>query len=120
MAGVLVVVLGTLWRSAITRNRSVPSRPFQIAGNLYHVGHTGMAAFLLTGPEGHVLIDGGYPENAPLIMESIAELGFDIADVRVLLNSHPHSDHAESSSLYFLHRRAGGNSKPCVRGLARL
>lgn len=90
----LFVVLGTLWRSAITRNRSVPDEPFQIAGNLYYVGHTGMTAFLLTGPEGHVLIDGGYPENAPLIIESIAELGFDIADVQVLLNSHPHPDHA--------------------------
>jgi metallo-beta-lactamase class B len=94
VVGTLAILLVLLWRSAITRNRSVPSEPFQIAGNLYHVGHTGMAAFLLTGPEGHVLIDGGYPEHAPLIISSIAELGFDIADVKVLLNSHPHSDHA--------------------------
>ncbi len=94
VAGTLFILLFMLWRSAITRNRSVPSEPFQIAGNLYHVGHTGMAAFLLTGPEGHVLIDGGYPEHAPLIIASIAELGFDIANVKVLLNSHPHSDHA--------------------------
>lgn|SRR5574341_646425 len=83
-----------LWRSAIKRNRSVPDEPFRIAGNLYYVGATGVTAFLLTGPEGHVLIDGGYPETAPLIMASIARLGFDITDVRVLLNSHAHSDHA--------------------------
>jgi metallo-beta-lactamase class B len=94
VAGTLVILLFLLWRSAITRNRSVPTQPFQIAGNLYYVGHTGMAAFLLTGPEGHVLIDGGYPEHPPLIIASIAELGFDIADVKVLLNSHAHSDHA--------------------------
>lgn len=90
----LVVALGTLWRSAIRRNRSIPDEPFQIAGNLYYVGATGVTAFLLTGPDGHVVIDGGYPETAPLIMASIAKLGFAIADVKVLLNSHAHSDHA--------------------------
>jgi len=92
-ATTLVVVLGMLWRSAIKRNRSVPDEPFRIAGNLYYVGPTGVTAFLLTGPEGHVLIDGGYPETAPLIMASIAKLGFDIKDVKVLLNSEPHPDH---------------------------
>jgi len=93
-ATTLVVVAGILWRSAIKRNRSVPDDPFRIAGNLYYVGATGVTAFLLTGPEGHVLIDGGYPETAPLIIASIARLGFDIHDVQVLLNSHAHSDHA--------------------------
>ena len=93
-ATVLVVVLGTLWRSAIKRNRSVPDEPFQIAGNLYYVGSTGITAFLLTGPQGHVLIDGGYPETAPLIAGSIAKLGFKITDVKALLNTHAHSDHA--------------------------
>ena len=93
-ATVLVVVLGTLWRSAIKRNRSVPDEPFRIAGNLYYVGATGVTAFLVTGPAGHVLIDGGYPETAPLIIGSIAKLGFKITDVKVLLNSHAHFDHA--------------------------
>jgi metallo-beta-lactamase class B len=90
----LLAVAFTQWRAAIERNRSIPDEPFRIAGNLYYVGHTGVTAFLLTGPEGHVLIDGGYPEHGPLIIESISQLGFDISDVRVLLNSHPHSDHA--------------------------
>ncbi len=93
-AAALLFVAFTQWRAAITRGRSVPDEPFRIAGNLYYVGHTGVTAFLLTGPDGHVLIDGGYPENAPLIIESISKLGFDIADVKVLLNSHAHSDHA--------------------------
>lgn len=90
----LVAFAFVQWRAAIKRNRSVPDEPFRIAGNLYYVGATGITAFLLTGPEGHVLIDGGYPETAPLITASIARLGFDIADVRVLLNSHAHFDHA--------------------------
>jgi len=93
-AATLIVVLGSQWRAAIRRGRSVPDEPFHIAGNLYYVGATGITVFLLTGPEGHVLIDGGYPETAPLIIASIAKLGFDIADVKVLLNSHAHSDHA--------------------------
>ncbi len=93
-AAALAVVTFTQWRAAITRNRSIPDEPFHIVDNLYYVGATGVTAFLLTSPEGHILIDGGYPENAPLIIASIAELGFDIADVKVLLNSHPHSDHA--------------------------
>ena len=67
------------------KNLSIPTEPFRIAGNLYYVGHTGMGAYLLTGPEGHVLIDGGYRLHPPLIEESISKLGFDIADVKVLL-----------------------------------
>lgn len=95
--GVIGLVVGaafTQWQAAIHRNRSIPDEPLRIAGNLYYVGHTGVASFLLTGPDGHVLIDGGYPEHGPLIINSIAELGFDIRDVKILLNSHPHSDHA--------------------------
>ncbi|HEY4133337.1 MAG TPA: subclass B3 metallo-beta-lactamase [Gemmatimonadaceae bacterium] len=94
---ILVVVFGfllTQWQAAIHRNRSIPDEPFQIAANLYSVGSTGVTAFLITGPEGHVLIDGGYPETAPLIIGSIAKLGFSIKDVKVLLNSHAHFDHA--------------------------
>src|SRR5690606_25351609 len=63
----LVAALGLLWRSAIERNRSTPDEPFRIAGNLYYVGAAGVTSFLLAGPEGHVLIDGGYPETAPAI-----------------------------------------------------
>ncbi len=92
--GAVFAGLFTLWRDAITRNRSVADEPFHIGGNLYYVGHTGLASYLLTGPEGHVLIDGGFPEHGPLIARSIAELGFDVGDVKILLNSHAHSDHA--------------------------
>ena len=90
----LVVLLGSLWRGAIRKNRGMADEPFRVAGNLYYVGGAGVTSFLLTGPEGHVLIDGGFPETAPAIVASIAELGFDIRDVRVLLNTHAHADHA--------------------------
>ena len=70
-----------------------PAEPFRIAGNFYYVGASDVAAFLITGPEGHVVLDAGYPTTARMIMASIAKLGFDIKDVKVLLNSEPHPDH---------------------------
>lgn len=94
VVAVLFTVAITQWRAAIKRNRQIPFEPFHIAGNLYYVGTSDVTAFLLTGPEGHVLIDGGYPETAPMIVQSIAKLGFRITDVKVLLNSHAHFDHA--------------------------
>jgi metallo-beta-lactamase class B len=90
----LFAFLFVQWRAAIRRNRSIPDEPFRVAGNLYYVGATGVTSFLITGPAGHILIDGGYPETAPLIERSIAKLGFDIRDVKVLLNTHAHADHA--------------------------
>jgi metallo-beta-lactamase class B len=97
MLGVLIVlalVLFGRWVNATKRGGQQPAEPFRIAGNLYYVGANDVAAFLITGPEGHVVLDGGYPSTAPMIMASIAKLGFDIKDVKVLLNSEPHPDHA--------------------------
>ena len=89
------LILFPLWRSAIDRSRNEQTaEPFRIAGNLYYVGGSDVTSFLLTGPDGHVLIDGGHAETAPMIIASIAQLGFDIRDVKVLLNSAPHEEHA--------------------------
>lgn len=68
--------------------------PFQIYGNTYFVGTRGLSAILIASPEGHILLDGGLPDSAPKILENIAALGFDIADVELILNSHAHYDHA--------------------------
>jgi metallo-beta-lactamase class B len=91
---VLAVVLFPMWLDAQHRGGQQPAEPFRIAGNFYYVGASDVAAFLITGPEGHVLIDGGYQGTPPLIMASIAQLGFDIHDVKVILNSEPLHDHA--------------------------
>ncbi len=101
----VVVVLGMKWKASSDRGGQQPAEPFRIAGNLYYVGANDVAAFLVTGPEGHVLLDGGYPGTAPMIMASIARLGFDIRDVRVLINSEPHLDHA--GGLAALQRASG-------------
>ena len=89
-----LVILGRMWKANAERGGQQPAEPFRIAGNFYYVGANDVTSFLITGPEGHVLLDGGYPGTAPMIMASIATLGFDIKDVKVLLNSLPHGDHA--------------------------
>jgi metallo-beta-lactamase class B len=94
LASIFALVLVGRWLNATKRGGQGPAEPFRIAGNLYYVGATDAAAFLITGPEGHIVLDGGYPSTAPMIIASIAKLGFSIKDVRVLLNSEPHPDHA--------------------------
>ena len=81
------------WLNATKIGGQQPAEPFRIAGNFYYVGANDVAAFLITGPEGHVVLDAGYPTTAKLIMASIAKLGFNIKDVKVLVNSEPHPDH---------------------------
>lgn len=94
LASVLALVFTGRRLNATKRGGQEPVEPFRIAGNLYYVGANDVSSFLITGPAGHIVIDGGYPSTAPMIMASIAKLGFDIKDVKVLLNSEPHPDHA--------------------------
>lgn len=68
--------------------------PFQIFGNTYYVGVRGLSSVLITSSEGHVLIDGALPQSAPLIARHVEQLGFRMKDVRIILNSHVHYDHA--------------------------
>ncbi|WP_020650668.1 subclass B3 metallo-beta-lactamase [Solimonas variicoloris] len=71
-----------------------PVDPFRIYGDTYYVGARGLSSILITSPQGHVLIDGGLPETAPLIASNIVALGFKFEDVKLILNSHAHYDHA--------------------------
>jgi metallo-beta-lactamase class B len=84
---------------------NVPHPPFRVFGNTYYVGTQGLASILITSSTGHVLIDGGLPDSAPLIEENIRALGFDIADVAIILNSHAHFDH--SGGIAALQRASG-------------
>lgn len=68
--------------------------PFRIFGNTYYVGTCGIGAILITGDEGHVVIDGGTEKGAGLIAANIEALGFKLSDVKILLHSHEHHDHA--------------------------
>jgi metallo-beta-lactamase class B len=71
-----------------------PVKPFRIIGNIYYVGAADVSSFLIKTPDGAILLDGGLPETAPFIERNIADLGFSIKDVKFLLNSHAHFDHA--------------------------
>lgn len=73
---------------------NAPQAPFRIFGNTYYVGTRGLASILVTSPRGDVLIDGELPESAPLILAHIRALGFKLEDVKVILNTHAHYDHA--------------------------
>ena len=73
---------------------NAPHAPFRVFGNSWYVGTAGLSAILVTGDGGHVLIDAGLPESAPLIAANIRAAGFDPKDVKVIVNSHAHYDHA--------------------------
>lgn len=79
---------------AEARSRNQPVEPYRIAGNLYYVGASDMASYLIATPEGLILLDGGFVETAPMIEANVAKLGFKLTDVKVLLSSHAHVDHA--------------------------
>lgn len=66
---------------------------FQVYGNTYYVGTCGIAAILIASDNGHVLIDSGTEAGAEMVLANIRSLGFDPADVKLLLNSHEHFDH---------------------------
>ena len=73
---------------------NAPVKPFNVFGNTWYVGTAGLSAVLVTSPQGHILLDGALPQSAPLIIANIKALGFRIEDVKYILNSHAHWDHA--------------------------
>lgn len=68
--------------------------PFRVFGNTYYVGVAGLSALLVTSDKGLILLDGGLAQSAPLIDASIRKLGFRTEDVKLIVNSHAHYDHA--------------------------
>ncbi|GAB2568956.1 subclass B3 metallo-beta-lactamase [Dyella jejuensis] len=69
-------------------------KPFRIYGNTYYVGSHGLGAILVTSPQGHVLIDSTLPENVAMIEANVRALGFRVRDIKLILNTHTHPDHA--------------------------
>ena len=73
---------------------NAPHAPLRLFGDTYFVGTAGLSALLVTSPAGHVLIDAGLPESAPRIRENVRALGFRLEDVKLIVTSHAHFDHA--------------------------
>src|ERR1044071_5846949 len=94
----IVAALLIVWITAIHKNDAKAHQsdvaPFRIAGNLYYVGREDVSIFLVTSPAGAVLTGAGYPYSPPFIAKSIKQLGFDIKDVKAILSSEAHIEHA--------------------------
>ena len=93
---------------------NAPQKPFRIFGNAYYVGPKGLSSVLITTEAGHVLIDGALPQSAPQIAANIAALGFRLQDVKWIVSSHAHYDHA--GGIAALGRMSGATVLASKRG----
>ena len=93
----LLALTTTLTTTGAAQERPKPwterVKPFRVMANIYYVGTLELSSFLITSPEGHVLIDTGVEENAQTVLENIRTLGFNVRDVRVMLTTQAHYDH---------------------------
>ena len=76
-----------------------PIDPYRVISNLYYVGTNQLASFLIKTPEGGILINPNYQESVPLIQKSVEKLGFRFSDIKIILISHAHDDHAAGCAL---------------------
>jgi metallo-beta-lactamase class B len=114
LAARLPALLILLTTPALAENWNDPQEPFAVFGNTYYVGTRGLSSVLITSPQGHILIDGGSPESAPMIAQHIRQLGFKLEDVKFILNSHDHFDHA--GGIGTLQRLSGAAVLASVQG----
>lgn len=95
-----------------------PREPFRIFGNSYFVGTDGLSSILITGDAGHILLDGGLEQSAALIDANIRKLGFKTEDVKLIVNSHGHYDHA--GGIAALQRASGATVAASPSGASAL
>lgn len=72
---------------------SDPAEPFRILANIHYVGGVNIASYLLTTPEGHILLDTGMPRMHQTVRANIETLGFKVRDIKIMISSHAHVDH---------------------------
>jgi metallo-beta-lactamase class B len=71
-----------------------PVEPFRIAGNIYYVGSSDLTSYLIVTPKGNILIDAGLKEMVPQVRANVVKLGFKFEEIKLIVNSHAHIDHA--------------------------
>lgn len=76
-----------------------PFPPHRVMDNLYYVGTTMLSSFLITTPEGHILVSSNYEASVPVIRAGVEALGFDFDDIEILISGHAHPDHIEGDAL---------------------
>jgi len=91
-------------RSILSRNmgteadQTMQFPPHKVIGNIYYVGTKTLSSYLITTPQGHILINSTYERNVPVIQKSVADLGFKFSDIKILLGTHAHNDHQEGDA----------------------
>jgi len=87
------------WYAQFSGPYSQPVEPFRIVGNIYYVGASNIASYLIATPQGHILIDSGTVEMHDGIVTGVERLGYKVSEVRILLASHAHFDHIAGQAL---------------------
>ncbi|MFM8534607.1 MAG: subclass B3 metallo-beta-lactamase [Acidimicrobiia bacterium] len=95
-----------------------PREPFKLFGNSYYVGTDGLSAILIAGDNGLILLDGGLEQSAAVIDANIRKLGFKTEDVKLIVNSHGHYDHA--GGIAALQRASGATVAASPAGASAL
>ncbi len=83
------------WYAQFQREYSQPVDPFRIVGNVYYVGARNISSYLITTPQGHILVDTGTTAMHDVITNSVRTLGFSTSDIKIMLSTHAHFDHIE-------------------------
>lgn len=110
LPAIILVLLRGAWGSAQTGERRAPPesaprgqyilKPFRIIGNIYYVGLSDNTSFLITTPQGHILLDPTYAAAVPYISKSIEQLGFHMKDIKIIIQAHAHVDHVEGLAAF--------------------
>ena len=82
-----------------TEQQSKQFPPHKVIGNIYYVGTETLSSYLITTPQGHILVDTTYERNVPVIRDSVEKLGFKFTDIKIVLGSHAHADHQEGDAM---------------------
>ena len=106
--------------TAVMQKWTAPFEPFQLIGNIYYVGTEGIAVYIIKTSQGLILMDTAMPQSTGMIKDHITKLGFKVADIKIILNSHAHLDHtggfAEIKKETGAQLIAGERDKPLLEG----
>ena len=84
---------------AAQRNYDTPFPPHKVIGNIYFVGNEALGSYLITTPEGHILINSDFEKTVPQIRAGVEKFGFKFTDIKILLGSHAHGDHMQADAM---------------------
>lgn len=81
------------WIAELFDSLKAPIPPRHLVGPIYYVGVSGVSSFLITTPAGHILLDTGFADTVPAVRRGVEQLGFKLADIKIMISSHAHVDH---------------------------